>query len=161
MANDGPSPESPDTTPSKKGNAGDDLSTSHKVLGCITTIAILALLAGGGWFVFGQCDWDSSSDLACRQDVQCWGEKHHLDAENLCPRLVEGWARFDYEWTDGFTDWKFDNWVWQDRPAGIIRYMGNNVKFQNGFGAWQRMHYMCDYNTETGNARVVQVVPNN
>ena len=91
----------------------------------------------------------------CRGDAECWNKKHFLDADLKCARLVESWAKYDYEWTDGWTEKKFDLWGWADRDVGILRYTGEQIKFQNGFGAWQRMYYVCDYNTETEQAVAV------
>lgn len=88
----------------------------------------------------------------CRGDAECWSKKHDVDAGSKCARLVERWAKYDYEWTNGWTQPKFRLWGWANREEGILRYTGDHIKFQNGFGAWQRMYYACDYNTETGYA---------
>ena len=85
----------------------------------------------------------------CSQDAECWGQKHWVDAETRCAPHIENMARYDYDWTDGVLGWKFDQWRWGGREAGIMTYRGDNIKFQNGFGAWQRISYECDYNTET------------
>ena len=39
--------------------------------------------------------------------------------------------------------------AWKDQKAGVLTYFGAEVKFQNGFGAWKRMKYACDYDTKT------------
>ena len=91
----------------------------------------------------------------CRQDLECWGEKHWLTATVACQTLVESMAKYDYEWTDGWPGSKFDKRIWRDRDAGVVSYGGNHVKFQNRFGAWQRMSYWCDYNPDTRAAKLV------
>ena len=94
----------------------------------------------------------------CRMDSQCWGEKHHIDAETQCRPLVEQYAQYQHEWTDGFGEWKFPKWslVGWDNSDGMLVYEGDQVNFQNGFGAWQRMYYSCYYSPDK--SAVVQVV---
>jgi hypothetical protein len=36
-------------------------------------------------------------------------------------------------------------------------YDGDNVKFQNGFGAWTTMVYHCDFDTKSRTATLVSV----
>lgn len=91
----------------------------------------------------------------CRRDLQCWGDRQLVEAEIACRPLIERLALYDYEWTDGVFESKFDRWHWVDKKTGTLRYFGNKVKFQNGFGAWKHMDYICDYNPETEQGRVV------
>ena len=42
----------------------------------------------------------------------------------------------------------------QDRTDGSISYTGDEIRFQNGFGAWSQMTYWCHYNPATGYAEV-------
>ena len=58
-----------------------------------------------------------------------------------CPSHIESLAKYDYDWTDGL-GYKFERSA--DLGSGVVRYTGNNVKFQNGFGAWLIMDYSCD-----------------
>ena len=95
----------------------------------------------------------------CRIDIDCWGDKNWVDAETYCARRVEGYAKYDHEWTDGWAGKKFSAWYWEDMTAGIVRYFGNEIKFQNGFGAWQGMYYNCYYDTENEKVLSAQVAP--
>ena len=54
-------------------------------------------------------------------------------------------------------DTKFDKRIWRDRDAGVVSYGGNHVKFQNRFGAWQRLSYWCNYNPDTRAAKLVML----
>ena len=91
------------------------------------------------------------TDVACRADLQCWGDKHSLLATRPCQLEIEKLALYDYEWTDGWLGVKFDSFAWKDREAGTLAYRGSEIKFQNAFGAWRRASYWCDYapNTQT------------
>ena len=101
---------------------------------------------------------EEGKELACRQDLQCWGDKHILSATLACRPLIERSAKYDYEWTDGWLGSKLQKFRWKDRRAGVLSYYGDKVKFQNGFGAWQHVGYWCDYNPETkwASARVFE-----
>ena len=96
-------------------------------------------------------------DSTCRQDLQCWGDKHILRVTFACEPLIENLALYDYEWTDGFLGAKFDRLRWKKKPTGELQYLGDSIKFQNAFGAWKHMSYTCDYdpdNEVASNARV-------
>ena len=49
----------------------------------------------------------------------------------------------------------FSKYEWKKKPKDIVAYFGEDVKFQNGFGAWARMTYWCSYNPETKAAEVI------
>ena len=89
-----------------------------------------------------------AEELACRQDLQCWGEKHILRATFACEPLIEKIALYDYEWTDGFLGAKFGRYRWTKKSTGELQYLGNSIKFQNTFGAWKHMNYACDYDPD-------------
>ncbi len=98
-----------------------------------------------------------TDDAACRTDLQCWGDKHNLRATRPCQLAVESLALYDYEWTDGWLEAKFDQFAWKDRKEGILAYHGSQIKFQNGFGAWMRKSYWCDYDPDTETALEARV----
>ena len=97
---------------------------------------------------------EAGKDLQCRQDLQCWGDKHLLKATFACQPMIENLAKYDYEWTDGWLEAKLQRFRWKDRKTGTLSYTGNRVKFQNGFGAWQRITYWCHFDPATGFSEV-------
>ena len=89
---------------------------------------------------------------ACRKDLRCWGEEHLAEARVYCKDSIERLAKYDFEWTDGFLGSKFMRWRWTDsatRPR-VITYIGEKIKFQNGFGAFIHHRYECDFDTSLG-----------
>ena len=96
--------------------------------------------------------------MNCRSDLQCWGQKHSYRAATPCRLAIERLALYDYEWTDGWGA-KFPNVGWKDRKAGVLSYGGSEIKFQNGFGAWQKQSYWCDYDTDTQTVLDARVIP--
>ena len=95
----------------------------------------------------------------CRVTIGCWGEKFEWQAESLCPRHIERRALYDYEWTDGFLGRKFDRMMWRDVDKGLITFFGSELKFQNVFGAWQRVTYKCTFDTLNEKVVGVEVLP--
>ncbi|OAM79645.1 hypothetical protein [Devosia elaeis] len=83
----------------------------------------------------------------CREELSCWAEEHLLAASFACDSEVERLARYDFEWTDGFLGMKFTHYRWRNQDSGIVTYIGDQIQFQNGFGAMQRHIYECDYDT--------------
>lgn len=76
--------------------------------------------------------------------------QERTEAITACEWLIERHARYDYEWTA----W-LDRFPQRGREGSVIVLAGNEVKFQNGFGAWQQMSYRCDYDTRTGKPSLV------
>jgi hypothetical protein len=84
------------------------------------------------------------SDAECRKTLQCWGEKHTADAAVRCRRPVEMLAKNNFEWTDGVLEPKFSHYRWKNQATGEVTYIGDKIKYQNGFGAWIFHTYECD-----------------
>lgn len=96
----------------------------------------------------------AGQDLKCRQDLRCWANEHSLHAILACQPLIEDRAKYDFKWTDGFFGSKLERWRWDDREEGSLAYTGDEVKFMNAFGAWQRIAYWCFYNPNTEEVRI-------
>ena len=97
---------------------------------------------------------DEAEDVICRNDLQCWGEKHALRATFVCEPLIESFAKYAHNWTDGWFGAKLERFRWNDRTKGSISYSGDEIEFQNGFGGWQKMTYWCHYDPATEQAEV-------
>lgn len=91
------------------------------------------------------------SEAECKKSLQCWGDRHSGRATVACTRAVEAQAEYQAEWTDGALESKFPTFGWADQSRGTLRYRGDKVKFQNGFGAWKNMRYACLYNPDSAN----------
>ena len=63
-------------------------------------------------------------------------------ANAICPRHIERLLKYDYEWTPGIFEMKFDRAI--DLGGGLVLYFGDKLRAQNGFGAWQNnVGYAC------------------
>lgn len=97
-----------------------------------------------------------SVDDLCKQDLQCWGDKHAVRASLPCTRAIEN--ALDgvvvYEWTDSWLTSKFTNFIWKPgmKEQGIITYFGTKLKVQNVDGGWLPSRYECDYDPSTDEA---------
>lgn len=99
----------------------------------------------------------ANAEAFCRTDLVCWGDRHIGRASAACSPQIEAQARLDYRWTATLT--RLSGARWRNRDAGIIAYDGDAIELQNGFGAWVRHAYQCDYNTATGAVERVYVRP--
>jgi hypothetical protein len=61
------------------------------------------------------------------------------------------------KWTNWFVDAPFSFLRWADKEKGVITFIGDEVQFQNGFGAWIRHNYTCDFDPATKTVTNVQV----
>lgn len=99
------------------------------------------------------------AEKGCRQDLQCWAEKHFATASAYCQDPVERMAKYDFKWNDGMLEPKFSRYKWKNKEKGIVTYIGDKIQFQNGFGAFQNHVYLCDYNTITEQVVSVNAQP--
>ena len=98
-------------------------------------------------------------EAACRWDLQCWGDKHSLGATFACEPHVEDLSLYAHEWTDGWLGAKFTHFRWKDMNSGVVTYMGDEIRYQNAFGAWVSHRYWCDYDTIREAALSVRAEP--
>jgi hypothetical protein len=91
----------------------------------------------------------AAEEAKCRQDLQCWGSKHSISAAVYCDDQIEKLAKYSHEWTDGMLEPKISHFRWLDKEAGRVTFIGDKIKFQNGFGAWTNMVYECDFDPKT------------
>ena len=72
----------------------------------------------------------------------------------ICAPEVEKLAKYDFEWIGGWTAPKFPNYVGKVKKPYVLTIAGDSIKFQNGFGAYKKTKYYCDYNLKTDEYRV-------
>ena len=118
--------------------------------------------------VFGvsQCSSDDESsvqpklsDTECMKDLQCWGNKSSYSATAYCEPFIEKLAKNSFEWTDGMFEPKFSHFRWRDLEQGHITFIGDKIKYQNGFGAWINHVYECDFDPINNNVLDVRASP--
>jgi hypothetical protein len=85
--------------------------------------------------------------LDCQQSLSCLAKKNIIYAGAICQSPIQKMSKFLYEWTDGFTTPRFSHYRWNSQPEGIITFIGDQIKIQNGFGAWAHYTYECDFDT--------------
>ncbi len=83
-----------------------------------------------------------------KNDAEWLGNQYGLIATPSCKRAVQSLARYDYEWTDGWLDMKFPSFLSEVKEPFTVTFTGDRIKFQNGFGAWQKKQYYCDYDVK-------------
>ena len=88
---------------------------------------------------------EAKKESDCSKDLQCWAQKNEIDAIVACKPAIERLAKYDYEWTDGITSPIFAKLSWGDKARGEIVYIGDEIKFQNGFGNFLKHKYACKF----------------
>ncbi|WP_259215720.1 zinc ribbon domain-containing protein [Shewanella baltica] len=98
-----------------------------------------------------------NTDAECLKTLQCWGEKHAISAGAYCQRPIEKLAKYSFEWLDGAFTPRFSYYRWKDQSQGLVTYIGDKIKLQNGFGAWSNYTYECDFNPATNTVIDVRI----
>lgn len=120
-------------------------------------VAFGAMMAG--FLVASPADGDINAE-SCRADADCFRRTHALDAAIACQGAVADRARFSLEWMDGDSAAlaSFPVVAVADLATGGLLLTGDRVRFQNGFGAMERMRYACEW-SEAGGVVAVTVEP--
>lgn len=79
-----------------------------------------------------------------RDDLDCRGNKVLWTAGVFCRNAIEEQARFNFRWTNGFSEPKFDRYEWTNKPGKGITVIGDKVEFQNALGNYLPVTYWCD-----------------
>ena len=93
----------------------------------------------------------------CRLSLQCWGNKKASIAAIYCDDAIERLAKYDFKWTDGAFGSKFSHFRWRDGHPGIITFVGDKIKLQNGFGAFAQHTYECDFDADNNSVQAVRI----
>ena len=100
-----------------------------------------------------------STDSQCLRDASCAAKRSDwkIDGFPKCFRHIENQARYDYDWTAGVNS-RFSV-VELSSSFDYVKYIGTQARFQNQFGAWQRVKYVCSYDPINERVLQVDVVP--
>lgn len=92
---------------------------------------------------------DDFEKAFCAKKVSCFFTKE-MRSKSLqkCRAAVESLARYDHEWLVGMFTASTGTFpvIRGQKEDGFVLLMGNKIKFQNGYGAFQQMNYACKYN---------------
>lgn len=91
-----------------------------------------------------------AEEARCKTEIKCLAEKKSIEASIRCAPYVEKIAKNNFEWIDKWYEPKFSHFRWKDQKNLVVTYIGDKIKYQNGFGAWVLSRYECDYSTVSG-----------
>jgi hypothetical protein len=91
-----------------------------------------------------------AEEARCDADLKCIGDKKSIEATFRCVPYVERLATNNFEWIDKWYEPKFSHFRWKDQGNLVVTYLGDKIKYQNGFGGWVLSRYECDYSIRTG-----------
>jgi hypothetical protein len=125
------------------------ITANDTAKGCLGLVLFAFIFA----VIMISCDDNESTDEPkltdeqCLQSLSCLAEKHIISASAMCQSPIQKLSKYSYEWTDGFATPRFSHYRWASQPKEIITYIGDEIKLQNGFGAWAHYTYECDFDT--------------
>ena len=90
------------------------------------------------------------SEAECRKDIECASTKYFGAAVVACKPGIEAQAKHDVRWNDGMFNPMFTRNAFSTKYPTAIAYIGDKASFQNGFGAYTPVTYICliDMDTE-------------
>ena len=115
----------------------------------VTAMAQLKLLE----MVAKKAKLDAELELH-KTDARWMASNYRARISLICAPEVEKLAKYDFEWIGGWTAPKFPNYVGKVKKPYVLTIAGDAIKFQNGFGAYKKTKYYCDYNLKTDEYRV-------
>lgn len=133
-------------------------NVSRGFVAMVVTLFVGSIVIAIGWAIFGPVDEQArakalqdkqAQEAACMADRECWFKRTHIEADVECASHIERRAKYDYKWEDSFLTSRFSRYRWSDKSRHLLEYIGDKVKFQNGFGAWMPMTYRCVYDADT------------
>ena len=148
-------------------NCGSPVSKPIKKGEAIAGWFVIATFLAIGYFIYSQVSGTSTTDQerannkqkedACKVNLQCSGDKYQSAAEVECRQRLDAQAKSIAKWDfklgeGGLLDFLLQRFSWVDDSKKQIIYFGDKAKFQNGFGAWQRVEYQCVFDTQTKKA---------
>ncbi|ECN0101371.1 hypothetical protein [Kluyvera intermedia] len=113
----------------------------------------LLVLAGIGYWYFSGDDEPATKEpvktkVCDKNDGQCIFDAHLVDALMVCKSPIEKASKYDFEWTHGAFENMFSRYINKPEKNQII-YVGDKLKFTNGFNAKVNMTYTCTLDTKT------------
>jgi uncharacterized protein len=87
-------------------------------------------------------------------DAKALDQKYGIDAVLRCSSGADDYLRsvskYEFKWDEmGFFDVKFDKYLTHVASPGVLTSTSEKAKLQNGFGAYERIELLCDYDTQT------------
>lgn len=141
-----------------KSEAGEkDPSVGGLVVGALL---VGCMVYGAYSFVSSNISSENRAEKpSCDSALSCAVEEHRISAQVACNREIEGFANFSFRWTNTWTKPKYVRQSWDGNSRDTFRLFGDEIEFQNGFGAWQKHIYVCAYDFDRGAVVAVDVEP--
>lgn len=134
------------------GVANPGVTAGQYLIGLLVVVGLIFVgvktCSGGGDDKPQAAAAQAVDDASCKQDLQCWGDKFSISASVYCKEPVTKLGKYSSRWTDSTFETKFSRFRWLNKDAGTLTYIGDKIEFQNGFGAFQKYIYECDFNPE-------------
>ncbi|HEX4268875.1 MAG TPA: hypothetical protein VHY36_13385 [Steroidobacteraceae bacterium] len=143
----------PNAPPKKK------KKTSPVSGGCGLILLIVFIIVAAG-AIFSSKDptpaasSDSSADKPVNlKDASALDDKYWIEADGNCSAGADDYlrsiAKWDFKWDkEGFGDIKFDHFLKAVSTPGVLTVVSHKAALQNGFGAYQHIDLLCEYDTQ-------------
>lgn len=113
-------------------------------------LAVVIVVGTGLYWYFGDDETTpAKTKTAAAKDCKagddtCIFEKNWIQVSNLCRPVIEKSSKYEFEWTDGMFTPMFSHSQY-NQSKNRMTFIGDKVKFTNGFNAKTTMTYYCTY----------------
>lgn len=116
---------------------------------------LLILVGMGYWYFSGDDDAvakePAKAKVCAENDGKCIFDANLVDALVACKGPIQESSKYDHEWTNGAFENIFSRYINQPAKHQIV-YIGDKLKFTNGFNAKVNMSYSCTFDTKSKQA---------
>ena len=95
----------------------------------------------------------------CDGNKVCIMDTHKLAAQSACNPKIRDMGNYSSRWIDSWTEPRYSKYAVNLEKNNTLTMFGDAIEFQNAFGAWQRVSYVCVYNFETDSVLTVSGQP--
>ncbi|KZQ99270.1 hypothetical protein A3N66_07370 [Enterobacter hormaechei subsp. steigerwaltii] len=121
--------------------------TAKQTLGGCLVLIVLAV-GFGVYMASGDDEQAKAAQNCSNTDTQCNFDQNLVDAVTKCKPLIEKTAKYEYEWTDSLVDTIFSHGR-INAKKNELTFIGDKIKFSNGFNAKMNMTYACTLDLKT------------
>ncbi|MGO2258570.1 MAG: hypothetical protein ACTH5S_12325 [Hafnia alvei] len=111
-------------------------------------LAVVIVVGTGLYWYFGDDEATPAKTVAAKEckanDSTCIFEKNWIQVSKLCRPIIEKSSKYEFEWADGMFTPMFSHSQYK-QSKNTMTFIGDKVKFTNGFNAKTTMTYYCTY----------------
>jgi hypothetical protein len=88
---------------------------------------------------------DTKDQDDCEDRIACIVEEHKNAAQVACNPAIEDMGNYTSRWTNSWYEPRYSHIYLNLEQENTLTMFGDSIEFQNAFGAWAKVSYVCVY----------------